>query len=628
MNDQQRAALQPLLLKDVEETGKEFGRGAYGVVTEVIVSGTVCAAKKLHDAIVQVKLTRHYTLAELLFIQEHTLRRFSEEVLLHSQQRHPNIVQLIGVHYPRGSQLPMLVMEFLPFSLTQCLEKEDLPLVLKYSILHDVAKGLCYLHGKRPPIVHRDLTANNILLTFSSYTAKISDLGVSRLAGTFKTHEPLTAAPGNAIVMPPEALKDEPFYNHKLDVFAYGCLIIHVLTQEFPVPTDAYERQLFFLQRKVPECDRRLKYMQKVQKENEILPLAKQCLDDNPNSRPDMIKALQFVGQVLEKYPKNTYLELIRQKETAENVLEQFAMKYTAEIVAKESEIETMYSKLKRVSMEVSRLECLLHTKQEELDTVIAERESEIERNESINREVRNVSQIIQEKEIIEGKLHQLVSMHKLNAEALEAEIKGLHLILKKTVYDKETTERKLQRLTKKYESNEKIKKEMQSRLEKLSQEKERQNLQKACLERRVEAMKGKLREFHQQVETMEGKLYNLRQRIQAMEGELSMSYQQIQEIDEKLYKFRQLWILKVHKFCCQWSRKVLEFHQRWKSLLIVTYLMLIFVIVCVMWNWNNLVFWGKVKVFVNYIIVLILNLIIFYYCYYYRDYYYRDYYY
>ena len=62
MNAQQRAALQPLLLKDVEETGKEFGRGAYGVVTEVIVSGTVCAAKKLHDAIVQVKLTRYYTL--------------------------------------------------------------------------------------------------------------------------------------------------------------------------------------------------------------------------------------------------------------------------------------------------------------------------------------------------------------------------------------------------------------------------------------------------------------------------------------------------------------------------------------------------------------------------------------
>ena len=68
MNAQQQAALQPLLLRGVEETGKELGRGAYGIVTEVIVSGTVCAAKKLHDAIVQVKFTRCYTLAELLFI--------------------------------------------------------------------------------------------------------------------------------------------------------------------------------------------------------------------------------------------------------------------------------------------------------------------------------------------------------------------------------------------------------------------------------------------------------------------------------------------------------------------------------------------------------------------------------
>ena len=60
MNAQQTAALNPLLLNGVKETGKELGHGAYGVVTEVIVSGTVCAAKKLHDAIVQVKLTCYY----------------------------------------------------------------------------------------------------------------------------------------------------------------------------------------------------------------------------------------------------------------------------------------------------------------------------------------------------------------------------------------------------------------------------------------------------------------------------------------------------------------------------------------------------------------------------------------
>ena len=54
MTPQQRSQLDLLQLDGVKETGKELGRGAYGVVTEVIVSETVCAAKKLHEAIVQV----------------------------------------------------------------------------------------------------------------------------------------------------------------------------------------------------------------------------------------------------------------------------------------------------------------------------------------------------------------------------------------------------------------------------------------------------------------------------------------------------------------------------------------------------------------------------------------------
>ena len=136
----------------------------------------------------------------------------------------------------------MLVMEYLPLSLTQCLEEEELSLQMKYSILSDVAKALCYLHGKRPAIVHRDLTANNVLLT-SSYSAKLSDLGVSRLINEFKSHHKLTQAPGNAIVMPPEALAAKPVYNEKVDVFIYGCLILHVLTCQFPEPTDKFVRR-------------------------------------------------------------------------------------------------------------------------------------------------------------------------------------------------------------------------------------------------------------------------------------------------------------------------------------------------------------------------------------------------
>ena len=51
-----RAQLQAFVLDDVEITGKGLGRGAYGVVFEVRVSGLVCAGKVLYEDIVQVHI--------------------------------------------------------------------------------------------------------------------------------------------------------------------------------------------------------------------------------------------------------------------------------------------------------------------------------------------------------------------------------------------------------------------------------------------------------------------------------------------------------------------------------------------------------------------------------------------
>ena len=48
--------LQSLSLNNVEEIGKELGRGAYGVVYKVRVSGLICAGKILHEAIIQVHI--------------------------------------------------------------------------------------------------------------------------------------------------------------------------------------------------------------------------------------------------------------------------------------------------------------------------------------------------------------------------------------------------------------------------------------------------------------------------------------------------------------------------------------------------------------------------------------------
>ena len=219
------------------------------------------------------------------------MENFEQEILLHSDQRHPNIVQLIGVYYPPDSKrIPALVMEYLPFSLSSSLIKQELQLKVKYSILHDVAKGLRYLHGKRPPVIHRDLTANNVLLT-SSYTAKISDLGVSRLlADTLKKQPALSIAPGTQYAMPPEALKHNPVYDSKLDVFSYGCLILHVLTNEIPLPSDQFIPKPGGIFIQVSEWERRSDYIKMIPTENEFLPIAKKCLANEPEGRPEIFE--------------------------------------------------------------------------------------------------------------------------------------------------------------------------------------------------------------------------------------------------------------------------------------------------------------------------------------------------
>ncbi len=165
-----RHALQQYANNNARLTERVIGYGSYGAVVEVELDGLICAGKKLHEVLLEggPGVGR--------FIQ-----RFLEECELLSNLRHPNIVQFLGICFDRGSNIPILLMERMMYGLHEILESNpDIPLDIKCSILHDSALGLRHLHGRSPPIIHRDLTARNILLT-SDMTAKISDLGVARL---------------------------------------------------------------------------------------------------------------------------------------------------------------------------------------------------------------------------------------------------------------------------------------------------------------------------------------------------------------------------------------------------------------------------------------------------------------
>ena len=214
--------LQEYVLQNITP-GAHVGDGAYGNVTKLDYDGTLVAGKTLHRI--------------LLHAEEGNLReKFVHECRLLKDLRHPYIVQFLGICFLEDSAMPVLVMEFLPYNLHDMLvEHPRIHMSVKLSVLRDVTRGLCYLHSQSPPIVHRDLSARNVLLN-SALVAKIADFGVARIIDPQHLSRTLTCIPGAGVYMPPEAAQSEDAltYSSKLDVFSFGVLLLFVVTQEFP----------------------------------------------------------------------------------------------------------------------------------------------------------------------------------------------------------------------------------------------------------------------------------------------------------------------------------------------------------------------------------------------------------
>ena len=110
---------------------------------------------------------------------------FKTEIELLTRVHHRNLVNLVGFCFDQGEQ--MLVYEYLPNgSLRESLSGMSgirLDWKKRLWIALDAARGLSYLHFLAdPPIVHRDIKSNNILLD-NHLHAKVADFGLSKPMG-------------------------------------------------------------------------------------------------------------------------------------------------------------------------------------------------------------------------------------------------------------------------------------------------------------------------------------------------------------------------------------------------------------------------------------------------------------
>ena len=286
------------------EGGKCSGSGSFGTVFKVKVGGVTRIAKRLHNVLIAPDIRPE----DKAGIRE----RFNTECLLLSKLDHPCIVQFVGVHFHGINRSDVtLVMECLHTDLDRFLdpkERPNIPLSIKLSILLDVSAGLLYLHHQlEEPLVHRDLKAENILIT-NDVRAKIADLGVSKLLKNYPHQAAVqTKCPGTLAYMPPEALCENPQYGTSLDIFSFGQLALYTAIQQFPQVFNMIldPKMTSAIRLRKSEILKRNKWIDLLGEHHCLHGIILQCLKDDSANRPKTQELKNAMNTLCVIHPKS-----------------------------------------------------------------------------------------------------------------------------------------------------------------------------------------------------------------------------------------------------------------------------------------------------------------------------------
>lgn len=122
-----------------------------------------------------------------LFEDDVAMQRFAQEARVTAEIHHPNVLQVIetGVDKGPGKDLPYIVYELVDGSdLGTTLEKNGgrLPPEKALRTMISVLRGLAAAHARQPPILHRDIKPDNVLIS-SSGEVKVADFGIAKRKG-------------------------------------------------------------------------------------------------------------------------------------------------------------------------------------------------------------------------------------------------------------------------------------------------------------------------------------------------------------------------------------------------------------------------------------------------------------
>ncbi|XP_047338904.1 receptor-like protein kinase HSL1 [Impatiens glandulifera] len=168
-----------------------------------------------------------------------------EEVL--GMIRHKNIIKMWCScnNWVGGGDYKLLVFEYMKNGsvgdMLYGIKKQCLDWGIRYRIALDAAEGLSYLHHDCvPPIVHRDVKLNNILVD-EEFRAKLADFGVAKAVKM----EPksMSVVAGSCGYIAPEYAYTLRV-NEKSDTYSFGVVILELVTGKRPTDPELGEKDL------------------------------------------------------------------------------------------------------------------------------------------------------------------------------------------------------------------------------------------------------------------------------------------------------------------------------------------------------------------------------------------------
>ncbi|XP_076937051.1 leucine-rich repeat receptor protein kinase HPCA1-like [Bidens hawaiensis] len=234
---------------------------------------------------------------------------FKTEIELLSRVHHKNLVSLVGFCFDQGEQ--MLVYEYIVNgTVKDSLSGRSgirLDWIRRLRIALGAAKGLQYLHDLAdPPIIHRDVKTNNILLD-ERLVAKVADFGLSKSLGDANRTHVTTQVKGTMGYMDPEYYMTQQL-TEKSDVYSFGVVLLELITARNPIEKGKYivrevkqamdtSKELYNLH---DVLDPTIGLNSQLKGLERFVDVALQCVEERGDRRPTMSDVVKEIESIME----------------------------------------------------------------------------------------------------------------------------------------------------------------------------------------------------------------------------------------------------------------------------------------------------------------------------------------